>query len=149
MVSATREIICLTLVSRRGVPSGPRKYLLTTTLVAICDQKDGTSQSRCSNTVSPFSLLIDAVRFSQVTSSKGCTPSRVNRRSTVSPPPATAVELRRPACPARRPERRLTVARDGTAADSSGVDGTEGSTLFPLVGRLALVSAVTCAEACA
>src|SRR6202011_4518419 len=85
MVSATREIICLTLVSRRGVPSAPRKYLLTTTLVAICDQNDGTSQSVCSKTVSPFSLPIDAVRFSQVTSSNGWIPSRVNLRSIWSP----------------------------------------------------------------
>ena len=62
MVSATREIICLTLVSRPGVPSLPRKYLLTTTFVAICDQNVGISQSFCSKTVSPFSLPIAAVR---------------------------------------------------------------------------------------
>src|SRR2546421_7321895 len=61
MVSQTREMTCLTLVSRRGDPRGPRKYLLTTTLVAICDQDTGTSTSRCSKTVSPFSLEMDAV----------------------------------------------------------------------------------------
>ena len=90
MVSATREIICFTLVSRRDVPSGPRKYLLTTTFVAICDQNEGISTSFCSKTVSPFSLPIAAVRFSQVTSSNGWTPSRVNRRSTLIPPPSTS-----------------------------------------------------------
>ena len=86
MVSATREIICLTLVSRPGVPSFPRKYLLTTTFVAICDQNVGISQSFCSKTVSPFSLPMAAVRVSQVTSSNGCTPSCVNLRSTWMPP---------------------------------------------------------------
>ena len=67
MVSTTREISWRTLTSRRGVPWGPRKYFETTTLVAICDQKAGTSQSRCSKTISPFSLLMLAVRCSQRT----------------------------------------------------------------------------------
>ena len=67
MVSTTREIIWRTLTSRRGVPRGPRKYLETTTLVAICDQKAGTSQSFCSKTSSPFSLAMLAVRCSQRT----------------------------------------------------------------------------------
>src|SRR5438105_3674074 len=124
MVSATRAIICLTLVSRRGVPSAPRKYLLTTTLVAICDQKDGTSQSRCSNTISPFSLLIAAVRFSHVTSSKGWTPSVVKRRDTLRPFEADESALgepRRPAVCDRRGERRPTAANVGLAGVSSGV----------------------------
>src|SRR5438270_9654090 len=136
MVSATREIICLTLVSRRGVPSAPRKYLLTTTFVAICDQKDGTSQSRCSNTISPFSLLMAAVRFSQVTSSKGWTPSVVKRRVTSSPFAAGAsgpADSRRPAVADRLAERRPTVAKVGVEGVSPGVDGTVGSTLLPLV----------------
>ena len=69
MVSTTREIIWRTLTSRRGGPSGPRKYLETTTLVAIWDQKAGTSQSFCSKTSSPFSLAMLAVRRSHRTSS--------------------------------------------------------------------------------
>ena len=51
---------CLTLVSRSGVPMWPRKYLLTTTLVASCDQKSGTSTSFCSKTLLPDSLEMPA-----------------------------------------------------------------------------------------
>src|SRR5947209_6080550 len=87
MVSTTRPISCLTLVSRRGVPSWPRKYLLTTTLVAICDQALGISTSFCSKTTAPFSLVMVAVRRSHSTSSKGWTPGRVNLRSTLRPEP--------------------------------------------------------------
>ena len=36
----TRSISCLTLCSRSGVPTWPRKYLLTTTLVASWLQND-------------------------------------------------------------------------------------------------------------
>jgi len=56
----------LTLVSRSGVPMWPRKYLLTTTLVASWLQKSGTSTSFCSKTVLPDSLPMLAVRVSQV-----------------------------------------------------------------------------------
>ena len=45
-----------TLVSRSGVSRWPRKYLLTTTLVASCDQKVGTSTFFCSKTLLPVSL---------------------------------------------------------------------------------------------
>ena len=65
----TRSMSCLTLVSRSGVPMWPRKYLLTTTLVASWLQKSGTSMSVCSKTVLPDSFLISAVRSSQVISS--------------------------------------------------------------------------------
>jgi hypothetical protein len=58
-----------TLFSRPGVPMWPRKYLETTTLVASWLQKAGTSTSVCSKTLLPDSLLIDAVRVSQATSS--------------------------------------------------------------------------------
>ena len=58
-----------TLVSRSGVPRWPRKYLLTTTLVASWDQKFGTSTSFCSKTLLPVSEEMPAVRYSQVISS--------------------------------------------------------------------------------
>ena len=73
----TRPISCCTLVSRVGVPMWPRKYLETTTLVASCDQDRGISQSICSKTVSPFSLLMRAVRSSHSTVANGSSPLRV------------------------------------------------------------------------
>ncbi len=45
MVLTTRSISWRTLVSRSGVPRWPRKYLLTTTLVASWLQNAGTSTS--------------------------------------------------------------------------------------------------------
>src|SRR5258708_1014248 len=66
-VLATRPMSCLTECSRWGVPGLPRKYLLTTTLVASIDQEAGISQSFCSKTICPFSLLMTALRFSQAT----------------------------------------------------------------------------------
>ena len=60
---------CLTLRSRCGVPTWPRKYLLTTTLVASWLQNVGTSTSVCSKTVLPVSLAMEAVRTSHLTSS--------------------------------------------------------------------------------
>ena len=65
----TRSISWRTLCSRSGVPTWPRKYLLTTTLVASWLQDAGTSTSFCSNTVLPLSLEMPAVRYSQVISS--------------------------------------------------------------------------------
>ena len=53
IVSATRSIICLTLRSRSGVPSGPRKYFCATIVVAFIDQAAGNSTSRCSNAAVP------------------------------------------------------------------------------------------------
>src|SRR3989338_7965813 len=93
IVLATRPTNCLTLRSRAGVPMAPRKYFETTTLVASCDQKLGTSTSFCSNTTSPFSLAMVAERSSQVISSKGWTVGRVQRRGTVSPLEDTEVSL--------------------------------------------------------
>ena len=49
----TRSMSWRTLVSRSGVPRWPRKYLLTTTLVASWLQKSGTSTSFCSKTSLP------------------------------------------------------------------------------------------------
>src|SRR5690349_8747084 len=63
----------------------PRKYLLTTTLVASWLQNAGTSTSFCSKTVLPDSLPMLAVRISQVISSYGCTPGLVQRRGNVRP----------------------------------------------------------------
>ena len=65
----TRSISCLTLFSRSGVPTWPRKYLLTTTLVASWLQSLGTSTSFCSKTVLPVSLAMAAVRSSHSISS--------------------------------------------------------------------------------
>src|SRR4051812_6350415 len=56
IVLTTRSMSCRALVSRSGVPRWPRKYLLTTTLVASWLQKLGTSTSFCSNTTFPDSL---------------------------------------------------------------------------------------------
>ena len=93
MLLTTRSMSCRTLCSRSGVPTWPRKYLLTTTLVASWLQKLGTSTSFCSNTVLPVSLEMPAVRYSQVISSYGWTPGRVQRRSNVRPRVPSPVKL--------------------------------------------------------
>ena len=61
-----RSMSWRTLVSRSGAPSLPRKYLEATTLVAVIDQKVGTSMSFCSKKDFPASSAMLAVRFSQV-----------------------------------------------------------------------------------
>ena len=48
IVSTTRPTICLTLRSRSGELSRPRKYFCATMFVAVCDQKRGNSTFRCS-----------------------------------------------------------------------------------------------------
>ena len=58
-------------VSRSGLPSGPRKYFDTTTLVASCDHAVGISTSCCSKTTSPFSPWMTALRRSHSTASNG------------------------------------------------------------------------------
>src|SRR5579883_1661071 len=76
----------LTERSRRGEPSGPRKYFWATMLVAFCDQTFGNSTLRCSKAIrSPEPIR--ASRCSHSTSAKGSTPGRVNDRSTRSPDP--------------------------------------------------------------
>ena len=77
MVSATREISCRTERSRSGVPTMPRKYFWTTTLVAVCDQLFGTSTSRCSKTTLPLSPVMAAVRSSHSTFAKPSSPGAV------------------------------------------------------------------------
>ncbi len=69
MVSATREMSPFTEASRSGVPTVPRKYLETTTLVAIWLQALGTSTPRCSNTLCPWASVITASRCSHSTAS--------------------------------------------------------------------------------
>ncbi len=69
MESTTRSISWRTDVSRSGVPRCPRKYLLTTTFVAIWLQNAGTSTSFCSKTSLPDSVPMAAVRTSQAISS--------------------------------------------------------------------------------
>ena len=54
-------------------------------LVACCDQNEGISTSRCSNTTSPRSLPMTADRWSHVTSSNGSTPGNVKKRGNSSP----------------------------------------------------------------
>src|SRR5499427_20696 len=85
MVFTTRPMSCLTLRSRSGEPSWPRKYFETTMLVACWDHDFGISTSRCSNTTSPFSLPITAERNSHSTSSNGSTPASVKNRGNVRP----------------------------------------------------------------
>src|SRR5467141_3588965 len=47
MASTTRPMSCLTLRSRSGDVTWPRKYFETTMFVACCDQNLGISTSRC------------------------------------------------------------------------------------------------------
>ena len=67
MVLTTRSMSWRTLCSRPAEPTCPRKYLLTTTLVASWLHEVGTSMSVCSKTVLPDSLEMLAVRISHVT----------------------------------------------------------------------------------
>src|SRR5258708_28498588 len=131
MVSQTREITCLTLVSRRGLSSGPRKYLETTTLVAICDHDTGISQSFCSKTTSPFSLAMEAVRLSHCTSSKGCTPARVKRRSTTRPRPSLTAPRDAAGRRGRLVARPVSVLAVGWGASEEGGKGAGLSTEGP------------------
>ena len=77
MVSATREMSWRTERSRSGVPTVPRKYFCTTTFVAVWLQLLGTSTSRCSNTILPFSPVMAAVRSSHSTPAKPSSPGVV------------------------------------------------------------------------
>ena len=77
MVSTTRQISWRTERSRSGVPTMPRKYFWTTTLVAICDQLVGTSTSFCSKKPLPSSPVMAAVRSSHSTPAKPSSPAAV------------------------------------------------------------------------
>ena len=85
MVSATRLMSWRTERSRSGVPTVPRKYFCTTTLVAVCVQPLGTSTSCCSKTALPFSPVMAAVRSSHWTLVKPSSPGLVKKRRTVRP----------------------------------------------------------------
>jgi len=54
-------------------------------LVAVWDQKEGTSTLSCSKTSSPFSFPMLAVRRSQEIASNGWCPSSVKKREKMSP----------------------------------------------------------------
>src|SRR4029079_2538462 len=73
--------------SRYGVPMWPRKYLETTTFVAIWVQNFGISTPVCSKTTSPRSLVMTALRVSHSHVSYTSTPGRVKKRSPPIPPP--------------------------------------------------------------
>src|SRR5262249_44122665 len=85
MVFTTRPISCLTLRSRSGEPSWPRKYFETTMFVACWDQNFGISTSRCSSTTSPPWAPMTAERNSHTTSSNGSTPASVKNRGNARP----------------------------------------------------------------
>jgi hypothetical protein len=88
MVSVTRRMSWRTLVSRSGVPTVPRKYLLATMLVAVWDQAAGTSMPSCLKTAWPEASLMEAERFSQrmpAASLRGSTPSTVFLRGICTP----------------------------------------------------------------
>src|ERR1700712_3122115 len=88
-------MICFRLDSRSGVPTAPRKYLLVTMLVALIDQVDGNSTPRCSKLMVPSRQLVSTTsRRSQVTSSYGCPPAVVYRRSSRRPPALSALGRR-------------------------------------------------------
>src|SRR5919201_7008533 len=91
MVPATREIICLTELSRSGEPRRPRKYFWATMFVAFCDQLFGNSTPRCSNAGFSGSPMI-ASRISHSTASKGLTPGSVKRLPTLTPSPAAVMD---------------------------------------------------------
>ena len=78
----------------RAVPGFPWKYLLATMLVAVCDQPLGTSTFSCLKIVVPFSLPINAVRFSHSTLSNGeifpSVKKRSKKRPVETPPELTA-----------------------------------------------------------
>src|SRR5262245_6795496 len=69
IVSTTREISRLTLLSRCGEPSWPRKYFDATMLVAVWLHVVGISIPCCSKTGLPRSSLMSAERSSQTSSS--------------------------------------------------------------------------------
>ncbi len=82
-MSTTRPIICLTLDSRSGELSRPRKYFWATMFVAVCDQNFGNSTPRCSN-AGPLRPGMTASRISHSISSNGSRPGMVKNRRTPS-----------------------------------------------------------------
>src|SRR5438034_8316040 len=124
MVSATREIICRTELSRCGVPSGPLKYFWATMLVAFCDQYLGNSTPRCSKALPPsLKFGMTASRVSHSTSSNGCTPSRVKYRLNLSPvgfvPRSFCLVATSPSCLESRGE---AASAGGSPGESLGIN---------------------------
>src|SRR3984957_7481182 len=85
MVLTTRPISWRTEDSRSLVLGLPWKYLLTTILVAVCDQFLGTSTPSWRKMLTPFSLPMAAVRFSPSTESNGEIFPSVKKRSNTRP----------------------------------------------------------------
>src|SRR5690349_3925478 len=96
------------LLSRCGLPTAPRKYLVVTMLVALMLHSEGNSTPRCSKLIEPSrQLVMTTSRRSHVTSSYGCTPGVVKTRLTFRPLPRGGVlDARR----ARVPDRRSSVS---------------------------------------
>src|ERR671933_2371759 len=95
------------LLSRCGLPTAPRKYLVVTMLVALMLHSAGNSTPRCSKLIEPSrQLVMTTSRRSQVTSSYGCTPAVVKTRLTFRPFPLVgALAARRV-----RPDKRSSVS---------------------------------------
>src|ERR671933_840838 len=95
------------LLSRCGLPTAPRKYLLVTMFEAFTAQELGNSTPRCSKLIEPSrQLVMTTSRRSQVTSSYGCTPAVVKTRLTFRPFPLVgALAARRV-----RPDKRSSVS---------------------------------------
>src|SRR5919199_6382460 len=95
------------LLSRWGLPTAPRKYLVVTMLVALTLHSAGNSTPRCSKLIEPSrQLVMTTSRRSQVTSSYGCTPAVVKTRLTFRPFPLVgALAARRV-----RPDKRSSVS---------------------------------------
>src|SRR5436190_2178618 len=98
MVWTTRPMSWRTDFSRSGSPMWPRKYLETTTLVAICDQNFGISTSFCSNTTAPADQALAAghrfssyisVRSSELRRAEAAAPGLSLCRSPDTPESAT------------------------------------------------------------
>src|SRR3954452_3214356 len=96
------------LLSRCGLPTAPRKYLVVTMLVALMLHSAGNSTPRCSKLIEPSrQLVITTSRRSHATSSYGCTPAVVKTRLTFRPfPRAGTLPPRR----ARAEDRRSSVS---------------------------------------
>src|SRR3954452_16639638 len=92
------------LLSRWGLPTAPRKYLVVTMLVALMLHSAGNSTPRYSKLMEPSrQLVMTTSRRSQVTSSYGCTPAVVKTRLILRPLPRLgALAVRRVREPARR-----------------------------------------------
>src|SRR5215207_9262427 len=127
MVPATREIICLTELSRSGESMRPRKYFWATMLVAFWDQLLGNSTPRCSNAGLAGSP-ITASRISHSTASNGLTPASVKRLPTLTPSPAAVM--------AGAVALRLSGMTSPRVGDLHGLPQGGTTDIAPRVGRI-------------